>query len=67
MKTAIKRENDEFLVMPLERVSGLMGLANRPGTPKLWTIAHENGNKTRKHRVFGHISQTCIESYGSCK
>ena len=54
MKTAIRRENDEFLVISLKHVSGLTGHANLLGTPKLWEIAHENGHKTRKRRVFGH-------------
>jgi hypothetical protein len=47
MKTAIKRENDECLVITTKHV-------NRLGTPKLWAISHENGLKTRKWRVFGH-------------
>ena len=38
MKTAIKRENDECLVMILKHV-------NRLGIPKLWAIAHENAIK----------------------
>ena len=28
---------------------------NLPRTQKLWGIAHENGHKTRKRRVFGHV------------
>ena len=63
MNTATKRKNDEFLVIPLKLVSSLMGLANRTGTPNLWAIAHENGHKTRKSRVFYHSSQTCIRFY----
>src|SRR3954465_14149650 len=59
MKTTIKRENDEFLVITLKHVSGLTSHANLLGTPKLWAIAHENGHKTRKLRVFGPNSQTC--------
>ena len=43
MKTAIKRENDEFLVISIKRVMGLIGLANPLGTQKLWEITHENG------------------------
>jgi hypothetical protein len=42
MKTALKRKNDEFLVMPLKHVLTVMGLVNHPETPKLWAIAHEN-------------------------
>src|SRR3954464_8264937 len=63
----IKLENYEFLVMSLKHVSSLTGHANIPGAPKLWAIAQENGGKTRKRRVFGHNSQTCIGSYGHCK
>ena len=36
MKTSIKREKNECLVITLKHV-------NRLGTPKLWAIAHENG------------------------
>ena len=46
MNTTTKHKKDEFLVIPLKQV-------NRPGTPKLWVIAHENRQKTRKRRVFG--------------
>ena len=42
MKTAIKHENYEFLVLTLKHVSGLSSHANRPYTPK---IAHKNGSK----------------------
>ena len=52
MITAIKCENDEFLVIILKHVSGLMGPANRPRTPKPWAIAYENVHKTRKRQVF---------------
>ena len=55
MKTTIIRENDDCLVMTLKHVNHL-------GTAKLLAIAHENGHKTRKQRVFGHNSQTCIGS-----
>jgi hypothetical protein len=48
MKTALKRKNDEFLVMPLKHVLSVMELVNHYGTPKLWAIAHENGPKTQK-------------------
>jgi hypothetical protein len=48
MKTALKRKNGEFLVMPLKHVLSVMGLVNHPGTPKLWAIAHEKGPKTQK-------------------
>ena len=52
MKTAIKRDKDEFLVISLKHVSGVTVVVNRPRTPKVWAIAHENGHKTRKRRVF---------------
>jgi hypothetical protein len=47
MKMALKRKNDEFLVMPLKHILSVMGLVNHPGTPKLWAIAHENGHKCK--------------------
>ena len=43
MKTAIKRENDECLVMTLKHVNFL-------GTPKLWGIAHENGKQNARDK-----------------
>src|SRR3954468_8656425 len=45
MKTAIKQENDEFLVIYFQHVSGRKVTVNRPRTPKLWAVAHENGIK----------------------
>ena len=45
MKAAIKRENYEFLVIPLKHIMGLPSLANLPGTQKLWAITHENWKK----------------------
>jgi hypothetical protein len=45
MKMALKCKKDEFFVIPLKDVLGVMGLVNHPRTPKLWTIAHENGPK----------------------
>src|SRR4051812_26943021 len=48
MKIAIKCKNKECLVMTLKHVNHL-------GTPKLWSIAHENWLKIRKWRVFGHV------------
>ena len=41
MKTTIRRKNEEFLLTPLKHV-------NRPRTPKLWAVTHENGHKTQK-------------------
>jgi hypothetical protein len=57
MKTALKRKNDEFLVMPLKHVLSVMGVINHPGTPKLWAIAHENSHKRKNDEfwVFGVI------------
>jgi hypothetical protein len=37
--------------MPLNNVLSVMGLVNHPGTPKLWAIAHENG-QNRKNVDF---------------
>src|SRR3954470_3427092 len=67
MKTAIKRENNEFLVISFQHVPGRNVTVNRPRTPKQWSIAHENGHNTRKLRVFSHISQKCNGSYRPCK
>ena len=67
MKTAIKRENDEFLVRTLKHVSFLKVGVNLPKTIKLWAIAHENSHKTGKLRIFSHISQKCNGSYMPCK
>ena len=46
MKTGVKGENDKFSAMTLKPIAGLSFLVNRPRTPKLWAIAHENGSKT---------------------
>src|SRR3954468_20662697 len=67
MKTAIKRENCEFLVISLKNVKVLSRHANPAETQKLWAITHENDHKTRKRRVFSHISQKCNGSYMPCK
>ena len=63
----IKRENDEFLGITLKHVPGLKVALNSPRTIKLWAISHENGHKTRKRRVSGHIFPACIRSKGNCK
>jgi hypothetical protein len=60
MKTTLKRKNDEFLFTCLKNVLSLMGLVNHPRTPKLWTIAHENGHKRKYDEFFGHASQTLL-------
>jgi hypothetical protein len=52
MKTALKRINDEFLVMPLKLALSVMDLVNHSGNPKLWAIAHENGPKMQKMTSF---------------
>jgi hypothetical protein len=51
-KTALKRRNDEFLVMPLKHVLSVVNLVNHFGNPKLWEIAHENGPKMQKNDKF---------------
>src|SRR3954452_21366794 len=60
MKTAIKRENSEDLVISLKHVRVLSRQANSAETQKLWAITHENDHKTRKRRVLGitlkHVS-----------
>jgi hypothetical protein len=52
MKMALKCKNNEFLVTPLKNVLSVMGLVNRPGTPKLWAIAHKNGHKNDEFLVM---------------
>ena len=46
MKMALKGENDKFSAMTLKLDSGLTFIVNRPRTPKLWAIGHNNGSKT---------------------
>ena len=67
MKTTIKCENNKFLVITLKHVSGLRIVVNPHGAPKQCAIAHENGQKTLKWRVFGNNPQTCIGSCEPCK
>ena len=45
MKTALKGENEKFSTMTLKPLSDLTFHINRPKTPKLWVIAHENDSK----------------------
>ena len=45
MKMTLKRENDKFSTMTLKPLSGPICLINRPKTPKLWAITHENDSK----------------------
>ena len=61
MKTALKRENDKFLAMTLKPDSGLTFLINRPRTPKLWAIAHENGSK-RENDKFSAMTLKPVSS-----
>jgi hypothetical protein len=49
---ALKRKNDEFLVMPLKHKLSVMDLVNHSGTPKLWAIAHENGLKCKNYEFL---------------
>src|SRR3954469_24330377 len=42
---AIKRENDDFLVISLKHISVLTRHANPPGSQKLQAITHENDQK----------------------
>jgi hypothetical protein len=48
MKMALKYKNDKFLVTPLKNVLSVIGLANHPGIPKLWVIAHKNSHNMQK-------------------
>jgi len=52
MKTAVKCDNNEFLVISLKHVMGLTGLANPLGTQKPWEISHENGQKKHENGEF---------------
>jgi hypothetical protein len=52
MKTALKRKNNEFLVMPLKHALSVMGLVDHPETPKQWAIVRENGHKHKKDNFF---------------
>src|SRR4051812_35827673 len=62
MKTTIKRENGEFLVLSLKHVLGLTDRADRLGTPKLWAIAHEKGQK-RENAEFLCISLKHVSGF----
>ena len=42
---ALNQKNDEFLVITIKHVSGLKVVIDHPGTPKLWAIGNENGQK----------------------
>jgi hypothetical protein len=64
-ETAIKRENDEFLVSPLNHVLTLTGPKNGVGTPKQCGIAHEAAI-TRENDEFlvSHL-KPCTETHGA--
>jgi hypothetical protein len=55
MKTALKWKNDEFLIMPLKHVLGVIDLVNQPESPKLWAIVHENGHKHKNDEFFLYL------------
>jgi hypothetical protein len=48
-------QKQRVLVMPLKHVLSVIGLVNRPKTPKLWAIAQENSHK-RKNDKFWDMS-----------
>ena len=52
MKTTIKHENDEFLVITLKHVSVPMGHANPPRTSKMWPIAHKKAIKHENGEIL---------------
>jgi hypothetical protein len=67
MKMALKCKNDEFLVMPLKHVLGVIDLVNHPETPKLWAIVHENGHKRINDEFFSQSSLKCTDYHIPCK
>jgi hypothetical protein len=67
MKTALKHKNDEFLVMPLKHVLGVIDIVNHPETPKLWAIVHDNGHKCKNDEFFCHSSLKCTNCHIPCK
>jgi hypothetical protein len=64
---AQKCKNYRLFVIPLKHLVSVMALVNHLRNPKQWAIAHDNGPKTQKWRVFGHASQTCSKCHGPCK
>jgi hypothetical protein len=52
MKMALKCKNDEFLIMPLKHVLGVIDFVNQLETPKLWATVHENGHKCKNDDFF---------------
>src|SRR4051812_43865748 len=52
MKTVIKRENDEFLVISIKHVTGLTCLENPLGTKKQWEITHKTSVKHENNKFL---------------
>ena len=46
---------------------GSRGIEILPGLKKLWTVAHENGQKCPKSRVLTMPLESCTESHGASK
>jgi hypothetical protein len=67
MKMALKRQNDEFLVMSLKHVLSVMGVVDHPRTPKCRAIAHENGYKHKNDKLFRHSSLKYTDYHIPCK
>ena len=53
MKTAIRQENDEFVVIKFKQVSGLTVVINGLGSTKLRTIDQENSQKHENNKFLG--------------
>ena len=41
-----------FFTILCKSCDGILGRLNAPQTPKLYAIAHENGQKARNHEIF---------------
>jgi hypothetical protein len=67
MKMALKRKNNEFLVMSLKHVLSVMCLVNHPDTPKLWAMAHEQAINAKNDEFFCHFSSKYINCHIPCK
>jgi hypothetical protein len=59
---AIKRENDEFLASPPNRVPSVTGLTNSVGTPKQSGIAHEKAIKCENDKFLA----ASLKPYNEC-
>ena len=66
-KTARNARNHEFSRRRLSRVPGVTADRNPPATQKTWTIAHENGQKCPKSRVFTTPLESCTGGHGASK